>query len=164
MAERFRLKSSPYKVGYGCPPKATRFRPGKSGNPKGRPKGPKSVGAVLYDILHRRIEVTENGATRRIPVLEVMLRRLANEAVRSDPRALKLMLSLMDRYADAPEVGPHLEEMLAEDREILTRFLRRPAGSAPGPERREQWSMRGGCCRPCCEASSGPSWKRSSIL
>jgi hypothetical protein len=40
------------------------------------------------------------------------------------------MLSLMDRYAEAPEVGPQLEEMLAEDREILMRFLQEPAGSA----------------------------------
>ena len=29
--------------------------------------------------------VTENGKTRRIPALEVMLRRLANDAMRSDP-------------------------------------------------------------------------------
>jgi Family of unknown function (DUF5681) len=136
MVERTRLKSSPYKVGYGRPPKATQFKAGKSGNPKGRPKGPKSVGAVLYDILHRRIEVTENGRTRRIPVLEVMLRRLANEAVRSDPRALKLMLSLMDRYAEAPEVGPQLEEMLAKDREILMRFLQQPARSAAERDRK----------------------------
>ena len=28
-----------YEVGYGKPPQATRFQPGKSGNPKGRPKG-----------------------------------------------------------------------------------------------------------------------------
>ena len=138
MVERVRLKSSPYKVGYGRPPKATQFKPGKSGNPKGRPKGPKSVGAVLNDILHRRIEVTENGETRRIPVLVVMLRRLANEAVRSDPRALKLMLSLMDRYTEAPEVGPQLEEMLAEDREILMRFLHQPAGSAAQRDRKSK--------------------------
>jgi hypothetical protein len=130
MAKRFPLKSSPYRIGYGRPPKGTQFQPGKSGNPKGRPKGPKSVGAVLHDILHRRLEVTENGRTRRVPFLEVVLRRLANEAVRTDPRALKLMLSLMDRYAEAPEVGPQLEEMLAEDREILMRFLQEPAGSA----------------------------------
>jgi hypothetical protein len=69
-----------------------------------------------------------------------MLRRLANEAVRSDPRALKLLLSLMDRYAEAPEVGPHLEEMLAEDREILMRFLH-PAGSAA--ERNRKGKNRG---------------------
>jgi hypothetical protein len=101
MVERIRLKSR-YRVGYGRPPKATQFKPGRSGNPKGRPKGPKSVGAVLFGILHRRVEVTENGRTHRIPVLEVMLRRLANEAAR-DPRALKLMLSLMERYTGAPE-------------------------------------------------------------
>jgi hypothetical protein len=69
-------------------------------------------------------------------MLEVMLRRLGNEAVRSDPRALKLMLSLMDRYAEAPEVGPQLEEVLAEDREILTRFLEQPAGSAAERKRK----------------------------
>jgi hypothetical protein len=136
MAKRFSLKSSPYRIGYARPPKGTQFQPGKSGNPKGRPKGPKSVGAVLHDILHRRLEVTENGRTRRVPMLEVMLRRLANEAVRTDPRALKLMLSLMDRYAEAPEVAPQLEEMLAEDREILMRFLQKPAGSAAKRDRK----------------------------
>jgi hypothetical protein len=125
MVDRKGSKSSPYKVGYGRPPKTTRFKAGVSGNPSGRPKGPKTIGAVLRDVIQRRIEVTENGKTRRILVLEVMLRRLANEAMRSDPRAMKLLLFLIDRYAETPEVGPHLEEMLAEDREILMHFLQR---------------------------------------
>jgi hypothetical protein len=136
MPDRKGSKSSPYKVGYGRPPQATQFKPGKSGNPRGRPKGPKSVGAVLHDVIQRRIEVTENGRTRRIPVLEIMLRRLANEAMRSDPRALKLLLFLIDRYGETPEVGPHLEDMLAEDREILMHFLQQPAGT--GAERGEK--------------------------
>src|ERR1700730_3841984 len=97
--------SSDYVVGYRRPPKATQFAAGKSGNPKGRPKGSRSVGAVLNDILQQKIAVTETGKTRRIPALEVMLRRLANVAMRSDPRAMKLLLSLVDRYGDSPEAA-----------------------------------------------------------
>jgi hypothetical protein len=32
-----------------------------------------------------------------------MLRRLANDAMRSDPNAIRLLLSLIDRYSDSPE-------------------------------------------------------------
>src|SRR3984893_7846269 len=104
-----------YVVGYRRPPKATRFTAGQSGNPKGRPKGSRSVGAMLQDIIQQKIGVTENGKTRRISALEVMLRRLVNDAMRSDPRALKLLLSLVDRYGDSPEAALDIAEVLADD-------------------------------------------------
>jgi hypothetical protein len=111
-------------VGYGRPPKATQFKKGQSGNPRGRPKGSRPVGAVLQEILGQRIAVTENGRTRRLPALEVMLRRLANDAMRSEPVALKLMLSLFDRYGESPEAGIRIDEVLAEDKAILANFLK----------------------------------------
>jgi hypothetical protein len=114
-------------VGYGRPPKATQFKKGQSGNPKGRPKGTRPVGAVLQEILGQRIAVTENGRTRRLPALEVMLRRLANDAMRSEPSALKLMLSLVDRDGDSPEAEIRFNDILAEDKEILANFLKKPA-------------------------------------
>jgi hypothetical protein len=114
-------------VGYGRPPKATQFRKGQSGNPRGRPKGSRPVGALLQDILGQRIAVTENGKTRRLPALEIMLRRLANDAMRSEPAAVKLMLSLVDRYGQSPEAGIHLDEILAEDKAILANFFKQPA-------------------------------------
>jgi Family of unknown function (DUF5681)/DDE domain len=76
---------------------------GKSGNPRGRPKGSRAVGSILQDILSQKIAVTENGKTRRIPTLEVMFRRIVNDAVRRDPVALKLLLPLIDRYAASPQ-------------------------------------------------------------
>jgi hypothetical protein len=123
-------------VGYGRPPKATQFKKGQSGNPKGRPKGTRPVGAVLQEILGQRIAVTENGRTRRLPAMEVMLRRLANDAMRSDPVALKLMLSLFDRYGESPEAGIRFDEVLAEDKAILANFLK-PA-NRPGPARKSK--------------------------
>ena len=56
-----------------------------------------------------------------------MLRRLANDAMRSEPVALKLMLSLFDRYGELPEAGIQFDEILAEDKAILANFLKQPA-------------------------------------
>jgi Family of unknown function (DUF5681) len=99
--------SKSYEVGKGRPPRATRWKPGQSGNPKGRPKGSRPIGAVLQAILGQRIAVTENGKTRLLPALEVMLRRLANDAMRNEPG--------------------RLDEILAEDKAILANFLKQPS-------------------------------------
>jgi hypothetical protein len=114
---------SDYVVGYGRPPKETQFAPGKSGNPTGRRKGSRTVGAILADIIGQRIPVTENGKTRRMPALEVMLRRLVNDAMRGETNAMKLLISFVDRYADTAETKVQLGELLAEDRRILAQFL-----------------------------------------
>lgn len=130
MDDRKDPEAADYVVGYGRPPKTTQFAPGKSGNPRGRPKGSRTVGAILQDILSQKIAVTENGKTRRIPTLEVMFRRIVNDAVRRDPVALKLLLPLIDRYAAPPETELRLGELLAEDQAILSQYLSSPAGPA----------------------------------
>jgi Family of unknown function (DUF5681) len=76
MSDQEDQEAPEYVVGYRRPPKTTRFVAGKSGNPKGRPKGTRSIGAILRDIIQQKIGVTENGKTRRMPVLEVTFRRL----------------------------------------------------------------------------------------
>lgn len=121
---------SSYAIGFRKPPSGTRFKPGCSGNPRGRPKGSRPIGAVLQNIVQQKIAVTENGKTRKIPVLEVMLRRLANDALRSEPRAMKLMLSLLDRFQDSAETGIDVNAMMAEDVAILQRYLGDGEGSA----------------------------------
>jgi hypothetical protein len=120
-------------VGYGRPPKATRFAPGVSGNPRGRPKGSRSVGAIIQAIFRQRVPITESGRTRRMPAVEVMLRRLRNDAMRGDAKAMRLFLSLLDRYAESPESAPRLVDLMAEDRAILAHYAGRSDGLAADP-------------------------------
>ena len=127
-----------YSVGYGRPPKATQFVAGKSGNPLGRRKDSKSVGEIFRDLLRQKISVTDNGTTRKIPALVVMLRRLQNDAVRGDPKALKLFLSLADRYLSVSETAQVSSGLPAEDEAILLQYvtdLRFPSERAPSEAR-----------------------------
>jgi len=111
-----------YAVGYGRPPKATQFAPGKSGNPRGRPKGSRSVAATLIDVLSRKVTLTEHGETRRVPALEGILHRALDDGLRGDKGAMKLVLALAERYGESSEKTLNLDEMQAEDRAILARY------------------------------------------
>jgi hypothetical protein len=113
-----------YVVGYGRPPKTAQFVAGKSGNPRGRPKGSKGVGEIFRDLLRQKVSVTENGQTRKMPALVVMLRRLQNDAMRGDQKALKLFLSLTDRYLSVIESAQVGSGLPAEDEAILSQYLK----------------------------------------
>ena len=56
-------------------------------------------------------------------------RRLANDAMRGEQRAIKFLLSLLDHYGASPQTKLQLGEMLAEDAEILAQYLQDPAAS-----------------------------------
>jgi hypothetical protein len=141
VTKRKRVKKADFVVGYGRPPKESQFTPGKSGNPRGRPRGTRPVGAVLRDIIHQKVSVTEGDKARRVPVLEVMLRRLANDAMRGDQKAIKLLLLLVDRYGESPETALQLSELLIEDEAILAQYLHTPREAVPdnsaSPARKE---------------------------
>ena len=54
-------KKGDYEVGYGKPPRNTRFQKGQSGNPSGRAPGNKNLKTLLIDTLNEPVVVTENG-------------------------------------------------------------------------------------------------------
>jgi Family of unknown function (DUF5681) len=133
MAERKGPTPSDYAVGYRRPPKATRFQPGRSGNPRGRPKGRRTIGAMLQEIIQQKVAVTENGKTRRMSTLEVIFRRLVNDAMRNDARALKLLLSILERQGDSPEGEAHSVDLQAEDLAILAQYRQELSILEPSP-------------------------------
>jgi hypothetical protein len=53
-----------YNVGYRRPPKHSQFQPGRSGNPRGRPKREESLRDLIKADLNKIVSVQENGKTR----------------------------------------------------------------------------------------------------
>jgi hypothetical protein len=119
------------RVGYRRPPKHSRFQPGQSGNPGGRPLGVKSLSDIVRKIVGQKVTVTENGRTRRIPRLEAILLRAAGEASRGDAASLRLLLQLAERYGESAQTGAERETTAAEDIAILRRYFPDLTSSAP---------------------------------
>jgi replication-associated recombination protein RarA len=129
-----------YEIGYRRPPASGRFKPGKSGNPQGRPKGSRNFLTLLEQELNKTISVTENGRKRKLTRLQAIVKRMVNSALAGDQRALLNLLEIMKRTGrfDAPAA----EALLPDNyEELLEAFIqqrqRRPARSE-SPERGEE--------------------------
>ncbi len=107
-----------YEVGYGRPPTDTRFKPGQSGNPKGRPRQQKTIAALLQQALSKKVRIQENGVTKSLPAEQVALMQLANKAAKGDLRALKLLFELKDRYHGPSGEQPFVIQLFPEDRNL----------------------------------------------
>jgi hypothetical protein len=94
-----------YEVGYGRPPKHTRFKPGASANAAGRPKGVKNFATILVNALDAKITVTENGKRKRISKREAIITQLVNKSAAADLRATQLLLNVMEK-AEAKAAPP----------------------------------------------------------
>jgi hypothetical protein len=121
-----------YDVGFGKPPRARQFKPGRSGNPTGRPRGAKNFATALEQELNSRITVTENGRRRRISKREVIAKHLVNKAASGDLKAIPLLLNeARAREQNPGESGP--DEILdtPEDRRVFDGIIARIRNSVP---------------------------------
>lgn len=112
-----------YEVGYGKPPKSTRFRKGQSGNPKGRPKGSRNFANDLDDVLNAKMMVNENGRTRKVSTQLAALMRLREKALKGDPRALNRLLSMAHERSAEKEVQSKERHLSIDEADILQRFV-----------------------------------------
>jgi hypothetical protein len=98
----------------------TRFRKGRSGNPRGRPRGAAKVTDQLLKALDRRVAVTDGDRTRRRAKRALGITRLADKFAEGDPQAMKLLLGvLLDverRQAGAPAERPPFDK---HDRDVI---------------------------------------------
>lgn len=102
---KFRKKQShmqkAYEIGYGRPPVTSRWKPGQSGNPGGRPKrATPTLGTMIASTLLERIAVMENGERRSLRKMEVIVQQVVARAVAGKPGAMKDLLALFDLGGD----------------------------------------------------------------
>lgn len=107
-------RGDPYGVGFAKPPSHTRWKPGQSGNPNGRPKGKTDLYAELQSVLLTRIAVGGEGSERSITIQEALVRKARQMALDGSLEMQKIILQLKsvasvrderpDPYAEALDV------------------------------------------------------------
>lgn len=89
---------SDYEIGYGKPPKASQFKPGFSGNPKGRAKRqPAHLVEVISKVLDAPIRHQDGGHEKTSPVWELNLRMWIRRALLGDVDAALAVLNFWKR-------------------------------------------------------------------
>src|SRR3569833_2177681 len=91
-------KPAALDVGYRQPPRATRFRPGQSGNPKGRPAGSRNFRTDLQATLDKPVKLHQDGKSRKISTQKAALLRLREKALAGDQRSLDRLLALAQAH------------------------------------------------------------------
>jgi hypothetical protein len=111
--------------GYKRPPRGSRFKPGRSGNPKGRPKGARNLKTDLTALMKQRVAIREDGELRHVSRQEAMLLSLFEKAVRGDVKAsaqIFAMLMKLDNQGAPPSEPAAVTD---NDRAIVEGFFRR---------------------------------------
>src|SRR5258708_5064200 len=124
-----------YEVGYGRPPRRSQFTKGRSGNPKGRPKGAQSLTDHFARALNERVMINENGSRRTIPKSDAVVKQLVNKAASGDHKSIRLVLEmagpLSERGRQAELEAKYQKDSDAGER--LTRKLDQLAESGAAP-------------------------------
>jgi Family of unknown function (DUF5681) len=102
-------------VGYKKPPRRTQFKPGQSGNPKGRPKKQKTVTDVFLKQVNKTATFSINGKEQRKTMLEAIALKHVSMAVTGDAKSTALVFKALKPHEKAGE--DNLSGLLLEFRE-----------------------------------------------
>ena len=111
---------------YQRPPRKGQFKPGQSGNPRGRPKGSKNIRTYVHELLGAKILVKEDGKTRKIPRAEAIAIQFVNLAAKGDPKGLAAVMSLTRDHDDLAAADNRLSALSrAEDDAVMAGIVAR---------------------------------------
>jgi Family of unknown function (DUF5681) len=103
-----------YAIGYGKPPVSGRFKPGVSGNAKGRPNNSKNLKTLIRQALTAKVSIREGSSNRRVSKIEGVVLRQLDSALKGEDRAAMAVIKM------AMQMG-FLEDAQTEDAEAVSR-------------------------------------------
>jgi len=119
--------SPDYEVGYKKPPKASRFKPGQSGNPRGRPPKSPNLRTIVLEAMSEKVAVRTARGTRKMLIARALIMREIQAALKGDLRASN---NVLKRYAEAcPAETPEdaaastIEELSEADEAIFEAYV-----------------------------------------
>lgn len=116
------------KVGYCRPPKHSRFKPGQSGNPRGRPRKNRSIESMIKRELDQTVMLKEGGREIRLSKREALIKQLVNRAISGDLKPMQLVLAHLQKHKD---IEPFTATE-ADDAELLKALGSTPTGDENG--------------------------------
>ena len=108
-------------VGYRRPPRHSRFKPGQSGNPKGKRKGVQNFTSEVKNALRALVKVSANGVARKMTTQKAVLLRTIDKALKGDPRSADTVIELSRLFNNEASTTPDGPSS-AEDDAILEAY------------------------------------------
>jgi hypothetical protein len=127
MAKASKKTQGDYQIGYGRPPPQHQFKSGRSGNPKGRPRGNPTTGDVFMKEAARLIRIKKGEDIETITKLEGIVRRLLQMALEGDVAAARLAFAVLAQPGtnDGQSASPEHEEFGDISDDVMRRMLAR---------------------------------------
>lgn len=102
------------------PPKHTRFKKGKSGNPRGRPRKQEDLDTVLHRVLNHKVRVKDDDQT--MSIRDALMWRLRELALQGDKQAMAQQRRIIDEAGIADPNAYSPEEQKKKILRALKRF------------------------------------------
>jgi hypothetical protein len=128
----------PYEVGYGKPPRESRFQRGNSGNPRGRPKGSKNLATIVLRESRRRVRINGSRGSRTVTKLEAAMIQLGNKSAQGDLRATRDFLALVQRSEESATSGGSSNSFTELDNQTIENLRRRMQSIQPDGEQSQK--------------------------
>lgn len=115
----------PYEVGFGKPPRATQFQKGRSGNPRGRPKGSRNIETLYREVLEMKVKTSVGGQVQTISALKAVIIKQMQKALAGDARSIEAIIDAQLQYAERQDARHEEQELDDRSMAVLERARER---------------------------------------